>query len=190
MTILDLIKKSAVMLNIQEVLDDDNLSDINADNEQTYLDSNFALKRLYEFVKIVLNEISSYLPKVSQINIKTIDQKIALNNLTQLSKIIGVKKELGYVKYTIVDNSIKLDEDGIYTVIYKQYPKIDSLLNEIDIYSDMLGEDVFVYGLNSYYCLATGLFNEFNIYNAHYSERLNNLKNPKLFSMPVRSWQW
>lgn len=59
MTVLDLINKSAVMLNIPEVLNDDKILTITPTNERDVVDGNFALKRLYEFSKIVLNEINS-----------------------------------------------------------------------------------------------------------------------------------
>ena len=189
MTILDLINKSAVMLNIQEVINDASLTNLDLNSEQDCLNNNFALKRMFEFVKIVLNEISSHLPKITEAECKTTDKKISLDALTRVSKIISVKNNFGHVKYSIVDGNIRLEQDGTYTIIYKQYPLVDSILNEIDIYSDMLGEDILVYGLNAYYCLATGVFSEFNVYNAHYIERLNGLKNLKLFAMPRRSWQ-
>jgi len=188
MTILDLIKKSAVMLNIQEVLNDNELDGINASNEQTCLDNNFALKRLFEFTKIVLNEISSHLPKIVEVKCNAVGNKIELGTLNRMSKIVSVKNQGMYVKYSVVDNSIKVAQDGEYVVSYKQYPQVDSVLDEVDIYSEYLGEDIFVYGLNAYYCLASGLFSEFNVYNAHYSERLNDLKDLKLFSMPRRRW--
>ena len=76
MTILDLINKSAVMLNIQEVLNDANISTITPDNETSVLNNNFALKRLYEFSKIVINEISSHLPKDVKTECQSIEKKI------------------------------------------------------------------------------------------------------------------
>ena len=127
MKILDLINKSAIMLNIQEVLSAD-LTSITQENEAGVLESNFTLKRLYEFTKIVLNEINSYLPKIKEIECATTDKKIPLSTFTRLTKIIGVKNEFGYVKYSIVDDSIEVAEDGDYTVIFNQCPQIDSLL--------------------------------------------------------------
>lgn len=189
MTILDLINKSAIVLNIQEILKDTNLATITVENEATVLESNFALKRLYEFSKIVLNEISSCLPNVKEVECESSNKSISLNLLTRVSKVVGVKNQFGFVNFSIVKEAIKVDKDGTYAVIYNQYPEVDSLLSEIEIYNDMIGEDILVHGLNSYYCLATGLFAEFNVYNSHYTDRLNNLKNLKVFAMPCRSWE-
>ena len=188
MTILDLINKSAIMLNIQEVLNDNALADITANTEANVIDNNFALKRLYEFSKIVLNEISSYLSKIAHAEYSSKDNKIPLSVLDRLSKIISIKNEFGYVKYKLIDDNIVVDENGVYTITFNQYPQANSLLNEIELNSE-IGEDVLVYGLNSYYCLATGLLNEYNVYNAHYIDRLSKINNLKLFSMPCRSWE-
>jgi hypothetical protein len=188
MTVLDLIKKSAIMLNIQEVLNAD-LTSVDNQNQQTLMDNNFALKRLYEFAKIVLNEINSYMPTVKQIKCTAKNKQISLNSFEGLSKIIGVQNHYGYVKYSVEGENIIVAEDGNYLVTFNQCPQINSLLDVINQHEDILGDDILVYGLNSYYCLATGLFNEFNVYNAHYSERLAKLKNFKVFAMPCRSWE-
>lgn len=189
MTILDLINKSAIILNIQEVLKDDNIATITADNESIVLENNFALKRLYEFSKIVLNEISTCLPNVKEVKCNSSDKTISLNVLTRVAKVVGVKNQFGFVNFSIIKEDIKLEKDDLYTIVYHQYPKVDSLLSEIEIYNDMIGEDILVHGLNAYYCLATGLFAEFNVYNSHYIDKLNNLKNLKVFAMPCRSWE-
>lgn len=132
MTILDLINKSAVTLNIPEVLNDEKFANITSSTEQQVLNENFALKRLYEFAKIVLNEIGSH---ISQ----------DISNAT-------------------------------------------SILENIDLPAE-IGEDILVCGLNAYYALAVGLFSEFNIYNTNYRQKLNKIKNLKVFAMPCRSWQ-
>lgn len=188
MTILDLINKSAVMLNIPEVLNDTAIKGITSETEDEILTNNFALKRLYEFSKIILSEINSHAPQTEEAVCNALDKKIELSKFTNLSKIIGVKSQYGYVKHLIVDNNIVVEQDGEYIVIYETSPNVDSMFNEIKL-SSRVSEDVLVCGLNAYYCLAVGLFSEFNIYNEHYHEGLNKLKNPKVFAMPCRSWQ-
>lgn len=188
MTILDLINKSAVMLNIPEVLNDEMIANLTVETEQEILTNNFAFKRLYEFSKIVLNEINSYMPRAEEVVCKSVDKKISLENFVNMSKIIGVKGQYGYVKYLIVEDLLVVEEDDTYTIIYEALPNVVSVLDEITL-SHNVAEDMLVYGLNAYYCLAVGLFSEFNIYNEHYHERLNKLKNLKVFAMPCRSWR-
>ena len=187
MTILDLINKSAVMLNIPEVLNQD--FEISSATEHAVLESNFALKRLFEFSKIVLQEIGSYVPKIVEVEYQANGNLIPISEFERLAKIISIKNQFGYVKYSQFEGNIKVPESGLYIIQFKEYPKIDSVLDQIDLYNDMITEDILVYGLNSYYCLAARLFNEFNVYNQHYNDRLNKLKTLKVFAMPCRSWQ-
>lgn len=188
MTILDLINKSSIMLNISEVLNAE-LGDITTENENEVLANNFALKRLYEFSKIVINEINSHSPTVVQVEYEATNNQIPLSAFERLSKIISVKNQYGYSKYSQVGDCIKVAQNGRYVVEYRQYPEINSILSPIEMDNDIITEDILVYGLNAYYCLATGLFNEFNVYNEHYTNKLNRLKNLKVFAMPCRSWQ-
>ena len=189
MTILDLIKKSAVMLNIAEVLQDDKLNSITTENEKEVLSSNFALTRLFEFSKVMLNEIASYyLPIVKTVECETTNQQIDLNVCPNLSRIIGIKNHNTFVRYKIEDGVIKVKNDGVYTVIYNHQPKLESVFDSIEIFDEDIGEDVLINGLNSYYCLATGLFEEFNVYNDQYISKLSKLKNLRVFALPCRGW--
>lgn len=189
MTVLDLIKKSAIMLNVKEILDED-LASINATNETAILTNNFALNRMFEFVKIMLSEISScYLPIVKEKKCNSIQCKISLDNFTNMSKIVGVKHNDRFTHFTIEDDNIIVKQDGEYIVVYRQQPNVESVLDEVELFDEVIGEDIMVYGLNSYYCLANGLFEEFNVYNENYSHKLAKLTNCKLFSMPCRRWE-
>lgn len=189
MTILDLIKKSAVTLNVVEVLQQENFDNITASNEQQILNSNFSLTRLFEFAKVMLNEIASYyLPIVKTVDCETANQQINLNVCTNLSRIVGIKQGDRFVRYKIEDNLIKLTSNGQFTIVYHQHPNITSLLDDIDMFDETVGEDILVNGLNSYYCLASGLFEEFNVYNEQYINKLSKIKSLKVFAMPRRGW--
>lgn len=189
MTVLELIKKSAIMLNIKEILDE-NLDSVDETNETTILNNNFALKRMFEFVKVMLSEISSsYIPIIKEMKCSSSEGKILLNNFTNLAKVIGVKYNDKFTKYTIDNNSIIVNKDGEFVVVYRTQPNVSSLLDDVEIFDETIGEDTLVYGLNSYYCLATGLFQEFNVYNENYSSKLSKLSNGKLFDMPCRRWE-
>lgn len=189
MTILELIKKSAVMLNIRQILDDDSLDNINYDNEQSILSDNFTLTRLFEFAKLVVNEVYSYAPSFRQVEFTAVDKKISLVHLSNFVKIISVKQDDRYVKYSINSGRVvTVDRDGKYLITYSSCPDITSVVDSIEINNGDITDDIFVYGLSSYYCLAMGLFAEFNIYNAQYVDRLSHIKHLKLFAMPCRSW--
>ncbi|MFQ6724495.1 MAG: hypothetical protein ACLRFE_04120 [Clostridia bacterium] len=187
MTILDLIKKSAITLNIKEVIDCAELGSINFENEQEILNNNFALKRLFEFAKLVISEVSSYSPKVDEVELSSVDGKINIDSIHDLLKIIAIKNEYGYAKFIEQNNNIVVDDDGEYTIVYYKAPEVNSVLSKIEI-NKQLGEDLLLMGVNSYYCLATGLYAEYNIYNNQYVDRLSRIRNLKIFSMPCRSW--
>ena len=187
MTILELINKTALMLNITPILDDKNITDITESNEAEMLSKNLTLKKLHEFAKVMLNEVNSYLPKIAQMKAKTIDKKISLVG-KNITNIISVKNDFGYVKYENVGSNLIFDTDGEYTIIYNPKLKTDSVLDIVENYDGQIGDDLLINGLSSYYCLSMGMFAEFNVYHAHYAERLSRLKSLKVFSMPCRSW--
>ena len=112
MTVLDLINKSAIMLNIPEVVNGQ-FDGLTTENEQEFLNNNFALNRLFQFSKVVLNEINFHMPKVDEVVCQSIDKKISLSAIPSLMKIIGIKNEYGYIKY-----SIKCDDHLVFRSYY------------------------------------------------------------------------
>lgn len=188
MNILDLIKKSAITLNIQSVLDDDSLEDVSNGDQETILNNNFELKRLFEFAKLVLSEVSSIKPRIDKTNLTTKDKRIFLHQLAGIGKLLAVKNQYGYVKYEITSGYIMFDEDGTYTFIYQQIPSTATLEDTIECATLGVGEDVLVCGLNAYYCLAKGMFAEYNVYKAQYDDGRARVKDMKVFAMPCRRW--
>lgn len=190
MTILELIKKCATILNVKQILEDDALDNFTyEDNEKEVLSNNFELRRMFEITKVVLNEVNSYLPRVEEIEIEIVDKKLLKKSIAGFSKVINIKNQNGdYVRFVELVDHIKVDEDGVYKILFCAYPITNSVLNNVDTRHDVMGEDLFVSGVSSYYCLATGLFAEYNVYNAQYVDRLSRIKHLKLFSMPCRSW--
>lgn len=188
MTILELIKKSATILNVKQILDDTGLKDLTPADEATVLSKNQELSRMYELAKLVINDVTSYSPIVNEMEVNSVDKKIAISKFSRLEKIVAVKGRDGYVKFCIRNNSLCVEQDGLYTVIYQQYPLNNSILQTINNFNGNISDDMLISGLNSYYCLATGLYAEYNVYNAQYVDRLSRIKNLKVFSMPSRRW--
>ena len=67
MTILDLIKRTARIFNVEEILSDPDLSTITSITQSTVLDNNEQLNRVFELSKIVLSEVYSYLAKEMEV---------------------------------------------------------------------------------------------------------------------------
>ena len=188
MIILDLIKKSATMLNIKEILDDTSLDNTGSLQLDTIYKKNPTLKRMFEFATLTINEVCSYMPNEVEKICKSDNKQIPLKRLSDLIKIVSIKNKDGYVKYSIIDDNIVLENDGEYSVLYYKRPLTQDVLDVVETCGGKISEDVFLFGLNAYYCLANGLYAEYNVYNNQYIERLSRIKNLKLFSMPCRRW--
>lgn len=189
MTALDVIKKSALILNIDDVLTDSSLDTLTSTSESTCLENNFPLNRMFEILKIMLRDISSdYVQLEKEAEIESEGRSILLSQLTNCLKVISVKEGYVGVKYKVDDGEIKLSHDGKFLIKYLSCACVDSLLDEIDMFNGRVGADVLIYGLSALYCLAVGLFDEFHVYNAIYVDKLSALKTLKLINMPCRSW--
>ena len=188
MTILDLIKKTAVIFDVQEILNESELDSITNNTQTTVLDNNEHLNRMFELSKIVLSEIYSHVAMEVEVVAKADGYRIDKRALGNVGRIVSVKNQYGKVNYQIKDNEIIVEDNGDYIVKCIVVPNTMYLFNEIDTLNGVIGDDLLVNGLNAYYCLSAGLFEEYNVYNARYIDVLSSLKNPKVFAMPCRSW--
>lgn len=188
MTILDLIKKTAVIFNIEKILDDTNIDSITNSTQTTVLDSNSQLNRLYELSKIVLCEVYSCVNKEVEMTVSTTNCQIDKRILGSVGRVVLIKNQYGKVNYQVDGNLIIVDKDGEYTIKCIVVPNTKYLINEIDMLNGSIGEDLLINGLNAYYCLSSGLFEEYNVFNGRYIDGLSRLNNSKLFAMPCRSW--
>ena len=188
MTILDLIKRTARIFNVEEILSDPDLSTITSITQSTVLDNNEQLNCVFELSKIVLSEVYSYLAKEMEVTASSVDCVIDKKSLGSVAKIVSIKNNYGKVNYQLKNNEIILEQDGEYVVKYIVAPDFKYLNNEIDMLNGDISEDLLINGLNAYYCLTAGLFEEYNVYNGRYIDGISRLRNPKLFAMPCRSW--
>lgn len=190
MTVLELIKKSALILNEKEILEDEKLANVTVNNCEEILENNFALNRMFEILKILLNNIAvDYLPIVKEKTCISANKKISLEEFENLSKIVSVKVDKFPVKYKIANEYINLDFDGVFNVEYNALPVINSLLDDVQVFYKNISYDLLIYGVASLYCLAIGLMDEFEIYNNIYSSKLTAIKSLKLIDMPARRWE-
>lgn len=190
MKALDIIKKSAVLLNEKKILDDEAILSLNSANESSVLDNNFTLNRMLEILRIVLTELScDYVQIVKEKTCTASNLEISLSNFDNLFKVLEVRKEGIKLPFKIDNNAIIVKYNGEYQVKYLVSPVVESVLDEVDVFNGMVSYDLFVYGLTAMYCLAIGLFDEFNIYNSIYEQKLSALKTLKVITMPMRSWE-
>ena len=188
MTILDLIKKTAVIFNVENVLQDPSLDNLTNATQPTILSTNSQLNRMFELSKVVLCEVYSYVNKEIDVVVNATNCQIDRSLLGNVGRVVLVRNKYGKVNYQLKDDKIVLDNDGEYIVKCVVAPRTDYLNNEIDMLNGTITEDLIINGLGAYYCLSTGLFEEYNVYNGRYIDGFSRLKNLKLFAMPCRSW--
>ena len=189
MTSIQIIKKSALLLNVKEIIEDSSIDDISETNSATILENNFALNRMFEILKILIVNISTdYVPIIRVKKIISADKQIQLSSFNEQVKILQVRKDGVPVKFKLFNDAINLNFDGEFEVKYSVTPEITSLVEDINYFNGEISSDLLVYGLSSLYCLAVGLFDEFNVYNAIYTERLSAVKALKIIDMPCRRW--
>lgn len=185
MKILEILRDSAMLLNLLDasnVLGDAELS-------ETEKQANKEVQELINFADMSVKEIcANYAPYEVESQITTTDKKYPLNSLQNLLHVVDVKKGSNYVDFKIISRNLVFDEDGEYTVIYNSYPTITSLSDDLS-FLQRLGTDVVVYAVCAYYCLAKGMFEEFDSFYEQYNERAAAIKDVKTFIMPQRRWE-
>lgn len=190
MTALEIIKKSAIILNLNEILSDSSLNSVRASNEEDCRDNNFTLNRMFEILNIMLQDISTDYAQIQKEEVRdTTSMMISISSLRNFMKVLSVKQNGVSVQYDLINGQIRLPSNGNYTVRYLARATADSLLDEINMFNGKVGDDVLVYGLTALYCLAVGLFDEFNVYNSIYVDKLDALKTLKIINMPCRRWE-
>jgi len=190
MTALEIIKKSALLLNVKEVLEDDSLTNVTDKNCETIVENNFVVNRMYEILKILLTNIASdYAPIIKFKKVKSQNQIIKILDVDKDIKFMQVRKDNIPVKYKLYNDNINLAFDGEFEIKYSQTPTLNNLLEDINFFNGQISSDLLVYGLSALYCLAVGLFDEFNVYNTIYMDRLSAVKALKIIDMPYRRWE-
>ena len=188
MTILDLIKRTAVIFDIESILKDEDLVGVTNNTQSMVLNNNEQLNRMFELSKVVLSEVYAYASKEIDVGVSSKNGRIDKSLLGNVAKIMSVKDGFGRVDFIVDNNEIVVGQDGEYVLRCIIAPNVKYLTNEIDMLNGMISEDLLINGLGAYYCLTVGLFEEYNVYNTRYIDGFSKLKNPKLFAMPCRSW--
>ena len=122
MTILDLIKKCALMLKIDRVLEDESLKDVSYSNENSVLSNNEELQRLFEFAKMVIDEVNNYSPNIFQYtgqtkNTTSDTHEDYVNNLKAVAAYQGIS--IGLIDELLEDGVTPEEiEEYIYEFAY------------------------------------------------------------------------
>ncbi len=186
MKIIDIMMQSAELLGLKNAYEIMKTS--NEENESSALE-NEEIARLYNLIKFSLQELcTNYVPMVQQTEVTTIDKKFLITSLTNFIRVHNVFLNGSAVKYKIINRYLTMENDGTYLVEYYTYPSIESMFEDIDFLSNF-SPDALIFSLCAYYCLAVGLFDEFNEFHDRYIDVAENLKNIRIFNLPQRRWE-
>lgn len=185
MKIIDILKSSAVLLGLAEtsdLLNDPNTTDeIKLQNEQ--------VKQLFDLAGFSIRELCTNYASVLQTQeIETISKKYPVNKLENYIRVRQITNDGQPVKFKVLNRSIVVEQDGNYLVEYESYPTLLGLDDDVS-FLQQLSMDVAVYGLCSYFCVAKGMFEDFEFFHDEYIQKADALKDMKSFTMPQRRWE-
>lgn len=186
MKILDIIKNSAELLGLNN--ERDLLDNATTSAEENLLE-NLEIKKLFNLIKFSIQELCThYIPVFTRQEISTTNKKFALSNLNNFIRVNNVYKDDKPIKFKIINRNLEFSENGIYTVKYTTYPAVNSIFDDIDFLANF-GLDVICFGLCAYYCLANGMFQDFESFHNSYISKAESIKDLRIFELPARRWE-
>lgn len=197
MKLREIIKLSAIMLNLDDVLNSEKLYDETFDIvEDDVLTEGSSEDKIFNLLircfNLAYSEIATdYLDLVDCEEIEVTNGEFCLNNLNKnYYKFIKLEDKFGSgVKCEIYNNTIKV-KDGRYKLIYCYVPNFATLNSDILNFNGKVLDRVFAYGLNKEYCYICGMYDEANSYKTKFEESLKSSRVlKKNLVLPQRRWQ-
>jgi len=186
MNSLDIIKKVSNILKVPNIYNVD--LNITTENEDSILSSNENLKLLFDLLKLQIEELQTGVCEyIDSVELEFVSNCCNISNIQNLIRIKSLIKNNEKIPFKIINNKIFTTCSGKIDVVYSRLILPNSILDDIK-YCSVISEEIYVYGLLSYYCLHVGLFEEYNNYFQLYSEKIKNIKNLRIFSLKLREW--
>lgn len=200
MKLRDIVKLSATMMTLDEVLNGSKIFDETFEIDKEYNEitegnvisnEEKTIEMLVRCFNLVYSELSTdYIPLVMCENIVINCGSFNLNNLNNnFYKIVKLVDKFGLdVKYQIYDN-VLYAKNGEYQLIYCYVPDFALLNDEINNFNGRITDRVFALGLCKEYCYVCGLFDESSSYKTKFEESLAASERIKRnVVMPKRRW--
>ena len=187
MKIVDIITDSALLLGLNEEVAI--LKTVTEDTEPEILRENISICKLFNLVQYSIKEFcTNYVPIVEERKIETTEKQFHISNFENFIRINYIVKDKQLTKFKILNRCLTFEEDGEYVVNYATYPKISSMLDELN-FLECYSPDVLVFGLCAYFSLSHGMFTEFAEFHEKYILKAESLKSLRNFDLPCRRWE-
>ena len=184
MTIKDIIKTAAVLMNLTDVVE--YLGDNAAAPASATLARADALTRL---ANLTVSELAAtYAPMVCAEEVETADGKIVFANLSHnITKILSVKNQFGQdAEFKIYPEYLKVF-GGRFTVEY-EYAPANYGLNDSVGFNGKITAALLGYGVAAEYCITEGRFEEAVLWRKRYTEGVERAVLPKSAVAKGRCW--
>ena len=198
MKLREIIKLSAIMLNLDEILSSEDLYDDTYDitSEDTTLTEgesiDISFNLLIRCFNLAYSEIATdYIPLIDCCKITVENGEYNLSNLTKkFYKLVKLEDKYGSaVKCNIYNNVLKA-KDGEYNLIYCYLPSFATLNSDIIDFNGKVVDRIFAYGLNKEYCYICGMYDEANSYKEKFEDCLKSCSTiKKNLVLPRRRWE-
>lgn len=184
MTIKDIIKTTAVFLNLTDVTA--YLENASQEVSAATLQRVDALKRLSNLV--IAELAASYAPMTCVETVETADGKIIFSELTHnVTRILSVKNEFGKdAEFKIYPEYIKVF-GGKYTVGYEYAPS-EYALNDAVGFNGKITAALLGYGVAAEFCVTEGRFKEAILWRQRYTFGVERVALPKNARVKGRCW--
>lgn len=200
MKVRDIVKLSATMLGLDELLDGSKIYDETFDIEKEYNEitegavkssEEKTLELLTRCFNLVYKEIATdYIPLAIVENIEVSGGSFSLSKLDKdFYKLCRLENKFGIeVKCEIYDNVLYV-KDGNYRIVYCYKPEFATLNSEVSDFNGKLTDRVLALGLNKEYCYVSGEYDQSGVYKSKFEESLEcAMRARKNIVMPRRRW--
>ncbi len=197
MKLREIIKLSAIILNLDDVLNGTKIYDETYDitNEQNVIKNGTVEERtlnlLMRCFNLVYSEIATdYFPLICQEKITVQNGNYKLSDLeNRLYKLVKIEDEdYKEPKFKIYDNVLYV-KNGTYTIVYSFVPTKCSLNSEVNNFNGKIVDRIFAYGINKEYCFISGLYEEAESYRLKFEDCIKLCKsNQKNLTLYKRRW--
>jgi len=200
MKLRDVIKLSATMLSLDEILNGTKIYDETFDITKEYnviaegttkTSEEKTLELLVRCFNLVYQELATdYIPLVVCENIVISKGSFDLADLDyKFYKLVKLVDKNGYEVKTEIYDNVLYAKNGNYKLIYCYIPEFASLNSTLNDFNGKLTDRVFALGLNKEYCYVCGLFDESLAFKTKFEDSLNACERQKKnIIMPKRRW--